>query len=91
MLTALAYNPYPIGLGLDEDTAAFLSPENVVEVEGSGLLTVIDAHDVEFDSIADAEKGAVVSLINVRLHLLGRGATYNLLTREATAPADAEA
>ena len=89
LLTALAYNPYPIGLGLDEDTAAFIGPDNVVEVEGSGMVTVADAHDVEFDSIADAERGALVSLINVRLHLLTRGAAFNLLTREATAPAKA--
>lgn len=86
LLTALAYNPYPIGLGLDEDTAAFIGPDNVIEVEGSGLATVVDAHDVEFDSIADAERGALVSLINVHLHLLTRGASFNLLTREATAP-----
>jgi len=86
LLTAIAYNPYPIGLGLDEDTAAFIGPDNVVEVEGSGMLTVLDAHDVEFDNIANAEKGDLVSLIGVRLHLLTRGATYSLLTREATAP-----
>lgn len=84
LLTALAYNPYPIGFGLDEDTAAFIGPDNVVEVEGNGMLTVLDAHDVEFDSIANANQGDLVSLTNVRLHLLVRGATYNLLTREAT-------
>ncbi len=89
LLTALAYNPYPIGLGLDEDTAAFIGPDNVVEVEGSGLLTVVDAHDVEADNIAEAEKGALVSLTNVRLHLLPKGGTYNLLTREAVATAKA--
>ena len=89
LLTAIAYNPYPIGLGLDEDTAAFIGPDNVVEVEGSGMLTVLDAHDVEFDSIANADKGDLVSLIGVRLHLLTRGATYSLLTREATAPVKA--
>jgi len=87
LLTALAYNPYPIGLGLDEDTAAFIAPTNVVEVEGSGMLTVLDAHDVEFDSIANAEQGDLISLTGVRLHLLTRGASYNLLTREATASA----
>ncbi len=85
LLTALAYNPYPIGLGLDEDTAAFIDPENVIEIEGSGTVSVVDAHDVEFDSIAEAAKGDPVSLIGVRLHLLTRGARYNLLTREATA------
>jgi cyanophycinase len=85
LLTALAYNPYPIGLGLDEDTAAFIGPDNVLEVDGASLLTIVDAHDVEFDSIANAEQGDPVSLIGVTLHLLARGATYNLLTREAVA------
>lgn len=90
LLTALAYNPYPIGLGLDEDTAAFIGPQNVVEVEGSGLLTVLDAHDVEFDSIANAEQGDLVSLTNVHLHLLVRGASYNLMTREANVGSKAQ-
>ena len=85
LLTALAYNPYPIGLGLDEDTAAFIGPTNVVEVEGSAMVTVVDAHDVEFDSIANADQGDLISLTGVRLHLLTRGATYNLMTREAVA------
>jgi cyanophycinase len=85
LLTALAYNPYPIGLGLDEDTAAFIGPDNVLEVDGAGLLTIVDAHDVEFDSIANAEQGDPVSLVGIKLHLLAKGATYNLLTREAVA------
>ena len=36
LLTALAYNPFAVGIGLDEDTAAFIGPDNTLEVEGSG-------------------------------------------------------
>ena len=36
LLTALAYNPFAVGIGLDEDTAAFFGPDDVLEVVGSG-------------------------------------------------------
>src|SRR6202790_2400896 len=32
LITALAYNPFAIGIGLDEDTAAFIGPDESVEV-----------------------------------------------------------
>ena len=51
LLTALAYNPFAIGLGLDEDTAAFIGPDNVIEVVGSGAITVVDPSGVEFSSM----------------------------------------
>ena len=47
LITALAYNPFAIGIGLDEDTAVFIGPDEVLEVEGSGGVTVVDASDVE--------------------------------------------
>ncbi len=36
LLTALAYNPFAHRLGLDEDTAAFIGPDDTLEVVGSG-------------------------------------------------------
>src|SRR3546814_14992088 len=57
LVAALAFNPFPIGIGLDEDTAAFISPDNVLEVEGSGALTVVDAGDLPFSSMAEAGQG----------------------------------
>src|SRR5690625_1903370 len=32
LLAALAYNPFSVGIGLDEDTAAFIGPDNTLEV-----------------------------------------------------------
>jgi cyanophycinase len=46
LITALAYNPFAVGIGLDEDTAAFIGPDETIEVEGSGGVTVVDASDV---------------------------------------------
>ncbi|MDE4988409.1 cyanophycinase, partial [Francisella tularensis subsp. holarctica] len=36
LLAALSYNPFMVGVGIDEDTSAFLKFENVIEVVGSG-------------------------------------------------------
>jgi cyanophycinase len=85
LLTALAYNPFAVGLGLDEDTAAFIDPDNNVHVEGSGGITVVDAAEVQFSSMAEIEEGQPVCLLGVKLHLLTRGATFNLHTRVADA------
>ena len=89
LLTAISYNPYAIGLGLDEDTAAFIGPDDVLTVVGSGGVTIVDASELEYTSMDHAQKHQAVSLIGIKLHILVSGATYNLHTREAV-PATAE-
>ncbi|MGD9599818.1 MAG: cyanophycinase [Steroidobacteraceae bacterium] len=87
LLTALAYNPFAVGIGLDEDTAAFIGPDNVLEVEGSGGVTVVDASDVSFTSMDLVDEGQPICMLGLKLHLLVAGATYNLHTRIAAAGA----
>lgn len=89
LLTALAYNPRPIGVGLDEDTAAFLGPDDILEVAGSGALTVVDPSEISFSSMDSARRSEPVCLLDVRLHILIEGATYNIHTRRPTAPGGA--
>jgi cyanophycinase len=85
LLTALAYNPFAVGIGLDEDTAAFIAPDNTVHVEGSGGITVVDAAEVQFSSMDSVQEGRPVCLLGVKLHILTQGATFNLHTRQADA------
>ncbi|MEN1957098.1 cyanophycinase [Luteimonas sp. MJ204] len=85
LTAALAYNPFAIGIGLDEDTAAFISPEDVLEVEGSGAVTVVDAHDLQFSSMAHADEDDPVCMLGLGVHILIAGATFNLHTRRASA------
>ena len=75
LLAALAYNPFAIGLGVDEDTAAFIGPDNVVEVEGGGAVTVVDADGPWFSSMAQVDGDAPVCMLGAQLHILvARGA-----------------
>ena len=85
LLTALAYNPFAIGIGLDEDTAAFIGPDETVEVEGSGGVTIVDAADLSYSSMDTVTEGQPVCMLGLRLHVLVAGATFNLHTRVASA------
>jgi cyanophycinase len=85
LLTALAYNPFAVGIGLDEDTAAFIGPDETVEVEGSGGVTVVDASEVSFSSMDAVSEGQPVCMLGLKLHILVAGATFNLHSRLAQA------
>jgi cyanophycinase len=86
LLTALAYNPFAVGVGLDEDTAAFLDSKRVLTVVGTGAITIVDVSELTHSSIAETKEGHPVSLTNVRLHVLTEGGTFDLETRKAQAP-----
>ena len=83
LLTALAYNPFAIGIGLDEDTAAFIRPGDELEVVGSGGITIIDPTELSYSSMDLARRGDPVSLINVKLHILISGGRFEIVSREA--------
>jgi cyanophycinase len=85
LLTALAYNPFAIGIGLDEDTAAFIGADETVEVEGSGGVTIVDASEVTYSSMDSVSEGQPVCMLGLKLHVLVAGATFNLHTRIAEA------
>ena len=87
LLTAIAYNPFAVGIGLDEDTAAFIGPDELIEVEGTGGVTIVDPAEVNFSSIGAVEDGQPVCMLGLKVHVLVAGAPFNLGTRAATAGA----
>ncbi len=86
LLSALAYNPFAVGLGLDEDTAAFIDPHNLVHVVGSAAITVVDPSALEHSSMPYADVGKAICLTNVKLHILTHGSSFDLSTRRAREP-----
>lgn len=81
LLTALALNPFALALGIDEDTAAFIGPDNVIEVVGSSTVLVLDPSEVRHSTMAEASFGEPVSITNVRLHILTPGMRYDIDAR----------
>lgn len=91
LLSASSYNPFLIGLGIDEDTAAFIDPDDVLEVVGSGSVTVVDASGVTYSSMWQAESGEALSLLGLKIDILGEGCRYDLVRHHAYPPDDTDA
>lgn len=83
LLAALSFNPFACGLGIDENTAAFLGPDGVFKVVGAGTVTVVDPADLKHSSMSLVRKAEAVTLIGLKLHVLAEGARFNIETREA--------
>jgi len=49
-----------------------------LEVLGSGIVVVLDAHDYRHNTIYDIEPGEVFSIRHLRLHLLAQGQRFTL-------------
>ena len=47
LLSALSFNPFACGMGIDENTAAFIGPDDLLEVVGAGTVTVVDPADLK--------------------------------------------
>ncbi|MFZ9035043.1 MAG: cyanophycinase [Francisellaceae bacterium] len=77
LLTALSYNPFVTGVGIDEDTAAFLDADGIIEVVGSNMLTIVDMSHLEYSSMHAAKDGEPISLVGVRMHFLLPGYRYD--------------
>jgi cyanophycinase len=78
LLTAVAYNPGLYGLGVDEDTAAFISPDDVIHVQGSGAVTFVDPTELDSSAILEAVPGMPLDLPGMHVRVLESGCTFEL-------------
>jgi cyanophycinase len=77
LVTAIAYNPVMIGLGVDEDTAAFISPdEDTIHIVGTGAVTVVDPAELDTSAILEAVPGTHRDLPGMVVHVLHAGSVY---------------
>src|SRR5205809_78434 len=80
LLAVVAQSPSLIGLGLDEDTAAIIDANDILEVIGRGSVTIVDGSDVITDAVqTTGHKPMMVS--NARLHSLPSGYRFDLRAR----------
>ena len=73
---AVGANPSCIGIGLGEDTGMLVTNGNDMEAIGSGLVVIIDGHDIRHSNIADIPEGNPMSVENIRVHLCAKGNGY---------------
>jgi len=78
---AVASNPACIGIGLGEDTGMIITEGNKMEAIGSGLIVIIDGHEVIHTNIADIPEGNPMSIENLHVHFCARGNGYMINER----------
>ena len=86
LVTALSYNPEPLGLGVDEDTAAMIDPDGVLTVLGSGAVTVVDASALRFTNSHAVHRGQPVAMLGLKVDFLTHGCRYDVRKRAGLAP-----
>ena len=78
---AVASNPSCVGIGLGEDTGMLITGGNIMEAIGSGLVMIIDGHDIRHSNIADIPDGNPISLENLKVHFCEKGNGYMVRER----------
>jgi cyanophycinase len=78
---AVASNPACIGIGLGEDTGMLITNGNNMEAIGSGLVVIIDGHNIQHSNIADIPDGNPISIENLQVHFCEKGNGYKLKER----------
>ena len=91
LLTAVAHNPFVIGVGIDSDTRVVVYPNAVMEVFGTGAALVVDGAQVLHADLHNGEPGKAACLFGATVHVLSAGCTFNYDTHIATAVGDADA
>lgn len=78
LISLLLESSAPLGIGIDESTAAWVKPDRTFEVIGDGPLLVLDAGEAskERDAPGHGLRGS-----GLRLHVLRAGARYDLARR----------
>jgi len=86
LITAVSYNPYNLGIGIDENTAIIVNGEGTLEVYGIGSATIVDGSQITYNEIAEVDEFQPYSVCNVQLHVLRDGLIYDYRDRHPLQP-----
>ena len=85
LLALVAQSPALLGIGIDEDTAALVSPKGIAEVLGKGAITILDPANIRTDAY-EVKRHRPIMVSGVILHSLPSGYRFDLRKRKLMAP-----
>jgi cyanophycinase len=85
LVGAVAQNPRLLGIGIDEDTAVVAEAQHF-RVIGAGAVYVIDGMRESYTNVSEEEPGEVMSVFDLRLHILSGGDHFDLQSRRPSSP-----
>ena len=69
---------FGIGIGIDEDTAAVVSPQDQLSVIGRGTVTIIDACQAQCLNPSTTPQGSPLAFSELIIHMLIAGDLFDL-------------
>lgn len=81
LLAAVAQNPTVLGIGLDEDTAIVVKPNNTFEVVGSNAVTILDGMHSRYSNVSESNPDDILAMTDITLHILPHNHEYDLTIR----------
>lgn len=82
LLCGVAENPSILGIGIDEDTAVRVFPDDHFEVLGNNSVTVVDGRNIKSSNVSELQPDENLAIAHVVLHVLPAGYGFNLMSRE---------
>ena len=82
LMEAVAAHPHHLGIGLGEDTGVLITGGSQIETIGSSLVIIIDGREIGHSNAFEAKKGEMLSLENIKVHVLAKGNVYDLRRRQ---------
>ncbi|MFW6074527.1 MAG: cyanophycinase [Chloroflexota bacterium] len=82
LIAMVSYNPGLLGLGIDEDTAVLIEPDDTMEVLGSGAVVVVDGSHMS-SNVYSRRGEAPLDITNAVIHFLTSGSRYDISDRKA--------
>lgn len=86
LMTAVAHNPGLLGIGLDEDTAIEIDPEDRLTVLGQGSVMIVDGTGMSYTDIHYVPENAPLTIFDMCVHVLASGYHYDIRTRTPSLP-----
>ena len=66
------------GIGLSEDTAIFINPDNIFKVIGSGAVTVVNIDNINYCNYNSIEEKQAISVNNIKVGFLQSGCSFDI-------------
>ena len=85
LLALVAQSPSLLGIGVDEDTAALVTPGGVLEVIGKGSVTILDPARLTTDAY-EVKRHRPIMVSGVILHSLPSGYRFDIRRRRLLTP-----
>jgi cyanophycinase len=81
LMTAVMSFPKMLGIGVDEDTAALITHDEVLSVIGRGTVTIVDASEAHSANLATTPDKSPLAFCRMVLHTLVHGGRFDLNKR----------